>query len=253
MTTQPTGHSWDIDDLLHRRTDLSTFVIHWTRATDDATPFENLINILLGRRINARSPMGTGVYELRRMAQEGLLSTPDLEAALETQRVVCLTEAPLEQAWSLVCTIQGRQVALAPFGLAFTKTDARRLGINPVWYMDMTPGHDWLTNEVADLVRRAAARGDFASDPIAKIAPFMEGMGTWPGLGRKEFWWEREWRHLGDLNFVRADVAVVMCPEEEMESVGEVMQEVAGTSLPLIDPNWGLEHIIAHLSGVWGR
>ena len=240
---------WEIEELLHRRTDLSTFVIHWTRDFDSEPARENLLSILSSRKILARNPMGAAVKELEKERQDA-----DCQMALDTQRVVCFTEAPLEQAWSFVSYIHGRQVQLRPYGLAFTKRTARRLGINPVWYVDMTPGHDWLMNHVESLVKRGIRSGlsTFHDDPIAHIAPFIEGMGTWDDR-RKEFWWEREWRHRGDLSFRLEQVAVILCPDHDMvsfEDVAEPSRAESARRVPLIDPRWGLEHIIASLAGV---
>jgi hypothetical protein len=47
--------------------------------------------------------------------------------------------ALLEHIYSMFAEIEGRQVRLEPYGVAFTKMTARRLGANPVWYVDMTP------------------------------------------------------------------------------------------------------------------
>jgi hypothetical protein len=69
-------------------------------------------------------------------------------------------------------------------------------------------------------------------------------MGTWPQR-QKEFWWEREWRHVGDLDLPNEYRGVLwLCPE------GEELVGPDGESLePRIDPRWGLEQIIAHLAG----
>ena len=247
-------YRWDIKELLHRRTDLSTFVIHWSRDTDDGvTALDNLKRILDSGLLKARSPMGAAGYTLRSMRQEGTLGEKALDKALRTQHVVCFTETPLEQAWSIVCDIEGRENRLKPYGLAFTKVQARTLGINPVWYLDMTPGHDWLTNHVATLVKRAALEGTFGDDPISKLTPFMEGMGKWnigPSTSKKEFWWEREWRHVGNLQFDPFACAVVLCPELDFDEVQALVEPKKGRTVPLIDPNWGLEHIIAKLANV---
>jgi hypothetical protein len=37
--------------------------------------------------------------------------------------------------------IEGRSVQLEPYGIAITKKLGRKGGVNPVWYLDMTPGH----------------------------------------------------------------------------------------------------------------
>jgi hypothetical protein len=244
---------WQIEELIHRRTDLSTFVIHWTRDFDSNAARGNLISILKDGKIAARTPMGAAVRKLEEQPEGG-----DREGALASQRVVCFTEAPLEQAWSFVCSIYGRQVQLRPYGLAFTKRRARRLGINPVWYVDATKGRTWeLMGGVWSLVDQAIQRGlhAFPEDPIARIAPFVEIMGKWdrgPG-DRKEFWWEREWRHRGDLEFKLQEIAVILCPKDDMRA----LKGLAGPSppeegrrVPLVDPRWGLEHIIAALAGV---
>src|SRR6266545_153583 len=83
---------------------------------------------------------------------------------------------------------------------ALTKLVARRRGVNPVWYVDMTSGHDWVIspalNQLRDWTANWAATESkpFASYPTARLFPFFETMGTWPGRNPKEFWWEREWR-----------------------------------------------------------
>jgi hypothetical protein len=74
----------------------------------------------------------------------------DDDPAQQSQRVVCFSETPLEHVYSLVADIEGRQINLEPYGIALTKLVARRIGVNPVWYVDMTPaGHEWLTMRYA--------------------------------------------------------------------------------------------------------
>lgn len=245
MTTNSDEREWDIEELLHRRTDLSTFVIHWTRNFDGTDAKDNLREILENRILEARTPMGAATSRI-----ESALRGEQQSAALESQKVVCFTEAPLEQAWSLVCRIKLRKVDLAPYGIAFTKLAARQQGINPVWYVDMSPsGHDWIMNHIWKLVDRALEENEeaFHLNPIAHVAPFMEGMGTWP-TGRKEFWWEREWRHLSHLQFRRSDLAVILCPEEDMDDFKPLLKSKRRT-VPMVDPIWGLERMIAHLAG----
>ena len=228
----------------HRRTDLSTFVIHWTRDYDGVVARDNLLSILESKTIEARNPWGLAKKAIGKEPSGG-----DEQAALDSQKAVCFTEAPLEQAWSLVGPIKGRTYKLAPFGLAFTKHTARAMGVNPIWYIDATPGHDWLTKQVDLLVDNALqSESNFADNPLAKITPFMDVMGTWDD-SKKEFWWEREWRHLGDLRFSLGDVAVVFCPESEMRHFDDSVDN-GRRRIPMVDPKWGLEHIIAELVGV---
>jgi hypothetical protein len=107
---------WQIEDLLRRRTDLSTFVIHWTRQWDDGqSALENLGSILDEGILLARTPLGAALKPLKRLKGEGL-AAKEYRAALDSQQVVCFTEAPLEQAWSFVCPISGRRAPLDPLG-----------------------------------------------------------------------------------------------------------------------------------------
>lgn len=222
----------NIREVLHRRTDLSTFVVHLTRDKDGRTARQVLDSIINERILRAGRPMG--------WADE---QDDPMDEQKQTQRVVCFTETPLEHIYSHVADIEGRSIDFAPYGLALTKLAARKMGINPVWYVDMTPGQQksWaLRNAIERLRDEAVAAGDFHQKPIAQLTPFIEQMGTWPTRdSQKEFWWEREWRHVGELGLSSGSM-IWLCPEDEMGSltVGE----------PVIDPRWGLEQIIAHLA-----
>lgn len=244
----------DIRDVLNRRNDLSTFVVHLTRdCADGHTPAENLRSIIHNRRIEARRPMGWAA------TQDGVALDQ------QSQRVACFSETPLEHVYSLLADIANRQIRLSPYGLALTKLAARRLGINPVWYVDMTPGRPWEIANALDVLRAGAIGGGaFHTRELAHVLPFFEPMGTWPNR-RREFWWEREWRHRGDLAFEPWDVAVWLCPEPEIDAfrgqIAAVMQQretewaQQGWQPPahgaggVIDPRWGLEQIVAQLLG----
>ncbi|MFJ5731040.1 abortive infection system antitoxin AbiGi family protein [Streptomyces paradoxus] len=238
-----------IEALLHRRTDLSAFVVHFTRATARATASDNLKAILEDRTIEARNVFGMAVDLAKKH-----------EAIADTQRTVCFTETPLEHAWMMCEKIPNRTMSFSGYGLAFTRTFARRMGANPVWYLDITPGHNWLTVPINNMVDDAR---EIARDPseggedaaakadILRLTPFIEQMGK-PLETRKEFWWEREWRHVGDFHFHFADLVVVFAPEEEHDEFEEYLGELKkrGRLPSLVDASWGLERMIAALARV---
>jgi len=243
-----------IENLLHRRTDLSTFIVHFTRDTDHASAQESLVSILRTFQLEARTAYGMA----RVLAEQHPEVAP-------TQRVVCFTETPLEHAWMMCSDIDSRRdMKFRGYGLAFTKTFARRRGANPVWYLDITPGHDWLTTPVNELVNKAKLSmpdGDEASDlaeflasPILRLTPFIEQMGPMTAGGRKEFWWEREWRLVGDLLFNQNDIVVVFAPHTEHETLRAVLRESGrygdGLMPAFVDATWGLERMIGTLAGV---
>jgi hypothetical protein len=94
-------------------------------------------------------------------------------------------------------------------------------GPNPVWYLDITPGHDRLTGPIQELrdqaVQAATPPGGaveaelLAAAPILRLTPFIEQMRPTRD-GHKEFWWQREWRRVGDLVVAPHDIVVVFVP-----------------------------------------
>jgi hypothetical protein len=237
----------DIRDLLARRSDLSTFLVHFTRDFGDGqNARQNLKSILNERTLEARTPFGPAA---------NLLSGKDRAS----QRCVSFSETPLEHLHCLTQKIPKRQFRFSCYGLAFAKMGARAKGVNPVWYVDITPGHEWLMNPINELIERThRERKKFRRTPLAKICPFIEQMGSGPGTSgygyRKEFWWEREWRYNGDFKFSWSEVVFGLCPEhriEEFESMEEKIESAdeEGHKIKFVDPKWSLERIIAHLAG----
>jgi hypothetical protein len=247
--------SEEIEDLLHRRTDLSTFLVHFTRDSDDGvtTGKDNLVSILKNCRLEARNTYG--------MAEQ--LAAQFAEVA-DTQRAVCFTETPLEHAWMMCKPIADRRFRFNGYGLAFTKTFARSQGVNPVWYLDISQrGREWLTqpiNRLVDAAVTSAARQNMgatdasalASADILRLTPFIEQMGPTKG-SRKEFWWEREWRHVGDFTFDPDHIVVAFAPEDQQASLRAELKKVTASAyegVTFVDVNWGLERIIGALANV---
>ncbi|WP_270680624.1 abortive infection system antitoxin AbiGi family protein [Nocardiopsis suaedae] len=178
-------------------------------------------------------------------------------------------------------------MGLKGYGLAITKSYARSRGVNPVWYLDQTPlasAGTWLTKSVKALVEEAEAKAleasaesgsdyfeHLAKSEILRLTPFIEAMGTYNV--RREFWWEREWRHVGDFEFLApSDIVVAFVPERDHGEfravltgyVEHLLEEedpfVTGsgaepldtdyyTNLVLVDVTWSLEHMIATIAG----
>ncbi|CAL9362849.1 hypothetical protein SUDANB121_00710 [Nocardiopsis dassonvillei] len=275
MSTPPRTRT--IEELLHRRSDLSTFLVHLSRNNqgkeNDAR--DNLLSILVSRRISATSFFG--------VAEDQAKQVPEVA---ETQRVVCFSETPIEHVWMMCEQIPGRSVQLKGYGLAITKVYARSRGVNPVWYVDQTPSSNsptWLTKAFKALVEQAEVRalvekdtsdqsyGELlAESPVLKLTPFIEPMGTYNVA--REFWWEREWRHVGDFRFLAPeDIIVAFVPEADQEAfrrdltalikdeledeepfdwgVGEPLRQDYYEHLVFVDATWSLEHMIASIAG----
>lgn len=235
--------------LLAQRNDLSTFVVHFTRGDwEDAR--ENLVSILESEKIEARNAFGSAVGALRKA---------NLTNCLSSQRTVCFTETPLEHVNLFLEPISdlNRKCKFAPYGIALTKRIARNQGVNPIWYVDITKktGNPIMrsTNamieaaisEVVDERARGNAKASFSQYEVSNLAPFVEQMGTGPTF-KKEFWWEREWRHLGDFHLPHQ--FLVIAPEAEHKRFEAITKD--WTRKPrVIDATWGLEGIIGRLAG----
>jgi len=64
---------------------------------------------------------------------------------------------------------------------------------------------------------------------------------------QKEFWWEREWRCRGDFRL--PERVLIICPEADITNFEGIVECKVGVSAAFIDPDWGLEQIIARLAG----
>ncbi len=242
----------NVNEILARRTDLSTFLVHLTRAdTEELTAEDSLASILRSQVIEARNPFGMAADKLRSAGDDA-----------SSQNTVCFTETPLENVNLLASAIEGRACQFAPYGIAITRRQARSLGVNPVWYLDITPGHNWLTNPINTLVQTNIENPGGDSRGILEISPFMEQMGTRQQTGdgpgeqgyRKEFWWEREWRHVG--NFSLPPRYIVLCPKRSIPALRGIIEELDEFAAPnkysFVDPMWSLEMIIGKLAGFSG-
>ena len=252
-----TGVMAEIEDLLQRRTDLSTFLVHLTRETGDGSSgLDNLKSIIETKALSARNPYGAAArFE------------PHLANSIASQKVVCFTETPLEHIWMMLEHISGRLIQFAPYGFAVTKTTGRRAGLNPVWYSDIARrGEDWPITSVNALIQAALARakGDdgridaaiLCAEQIFRITPYFEQMGP-TRTGRKEFWWEREWRGIGDRRILDPSrIVALLAPEKDHAELERFLSEfdqeqnTRWLRRPILDPRWGLERMIVALAKV---
>src|SRR5882672_143255 len=153
--------------VIARRSDLSTFLVHLTRTSNGQSGHDRLISIITAWRLMATSMFGAAKT---RLEATGLV--------LDSQKCVCFTETPLEYVHLLLQQIDNRQVQFEPYGVAFPKKLGRGMGLNPVWYVDITPGHDWLMVPINQMIATAIANGGLNNNPIARLTPYIEQMGT---------------------------------------------------------------------------
>lgn len=130
----------------------------------------------------------------------------------------------------------GRQNALAPYGVAFSKSNARAKGANPVWYFEIGSAIDTALQNLFNL-----GLGSASGQPLLTLSPYLEGVGHLPNGRMKEFAWEREWRHVGDFRFVPSEVALIIAPEAAHRRLE------ARFGRPCVDADWGLDRMVTSL------
>ena len=211
---------------LNRMGNVSTFMVHLTRNTEDArSAKENLIDILCTRVIQPRNSKGL-FY-----ATEGVT---------DAARTVCFAEAQFNAIKHLVGKHTGRGVELSPYGLVFSKDLLIQKGANPVFYVNTYSNQD----------RKQAILEAMKQLDIHKqkeIAPFVEIFG-WNGSGGiYDFHREHEWRYSGDFEFEWKDIIFGLCDDEHIEEMELLFEK----EIKFISPQMNLEEVFGRMVLNW--
>lgn len=215
--------------LLGRRSDLSNYLVHLTRRYNGRSPTDNLHSILKDRTIYARNAYCLFNSEIKRL--------PRAHAKLFW--ATCFTETPLSELNYLTREMKGRNVDLSQYGLVFNKYVIRRAGGNPVFYLD-TRSEDGKErcDAMWDCFNQTES-AEFDEDSFVSFLPFVNKVGH-----NIDFSWEREWRIVGDLEFVLSDIFLGLCPNLMIEEF-----ENEYPKIHWISPRWGRDQIIEKLRG----
>lgn len=201
--------------------DMSNYAVHFTKATNNKTAYQNALSVLYARKIEARKAFGAG---------------RTLPAA---QKAVCFSEIPLHQLKRLA-DVRG------PYGIGFRKDFLVERGGGPILYAYKDTAH---AKAVNSLVNAAA---DQPAHPIWRITPFIDLPGVY-GHKKYLFEWEREWRAVGDFPFAPPDAAFLIIPECLHEAARDFFDDAERENIgpnyecKFIDPYWSDEIISAVL------
>lgn len=213
----------DISELLNRRNDISTFVVHLCRDVEGKVAELRLKDILSSTppTIKAKSPLG--LY-----ADDSSFNT----------HAVCFSETPLEHIYTLVADIDNRRCEYKKYGLVFSKSFIRKKGASPIWYINHLTNGGSPIRDALDKLKNSLT---LTQRPFfEEIAPFLEYWHTYP---HRDFYWEREWRFKGDFPFELNEPVLGICPENEIGN-----WEANFRPVKFIDPVWGLDKIIEKLA-----
>ncbi len=123
--------------------DMSPFVVHFAKASEGRTAYENCIGILADRRIEARGNFGTG---------------KDYKAS---PRSVCFSEIPLHYLGRLA-------KKRGPYGIGFRKEFLVERDGGPIMYAYKDTPH------AMAMLKLVSQAKDDPKNPIWKIAPFVD-------------------------------------------------------------------------------
>lgn len=201
--------------------DMSKYVVHFAKETVGRSAYDNAISILYQRRIIAANAFGAG----RHLAP--------------ARRSVCFSEVPLHHLKRLA-DVRGQH------GIGFPKEYVVKRGGGPILYAYK----DTPQAQAVNAMVHAAAHD--ASSVIWDLAPYVDLPGTY-GKSKYLYEWEREWRHVGDLDFLEADPAFLIIPEGLHDAARDFFDAAKADNVgpsyecPFIDPYWGEDQIAAAL------
>ncbi len=211
MSEVPTKQSYVSDKLVH--------LAGRNKPTDEER-FELLCSILDSGLLKGR---GTGQGNIHLDFAQALTSNE-----LLVPEAVCFCDIPLKD-------LGIHMDKYSHFGVAFTKVFMRSKGCNPVYYVSMhspCTDHRYPRGDS----RREVKWGDFFQEAFDRWYPTVKGIDPsklspvdnlllWYFLGHLKFfdntladddprnyYMEREWRRIGEMEFKRTDVATVILP-----------------------------------------
>lgn len=231
-----------------KRDDLSKFLIHLSRDLLGATAKENLINILKDKTIEARHAHCLVMHKFEQMRFSKVLRCEF--------KSVCFTEAPLSQVHQLTRIIPKRTIKLKPYGLVFWKDALMDRGANPAIYLNAQGNSlskyllDQFEKEFGGIrtLKRLKTNERKHYESIIQFFALLNVVKK-----KNNFMWEREWRHMGDLDFKYEDVVAIIARRpysfiEESEEHLSAPAYKAIKQIPIIDPSWKLEEVVEALA-----
>jgi hypothetical protein len=166
----------DIDDILNFRGDISPFLVHLTRDTENGHSAHDVLRRIIDERRLIAGPS---------MISDGRFGTHTLSMEAKEQcryfGAVCFTETPLNEVHCML-EIKYRRVNLKSHGLVFLKQQIKKRGVGPVFYLNNEMGDkDETVRALCDLI-------DAKADVAALVLPMLAVFGryiTAPGPNRR--------------------------------------------------------------------
>jgi hypothetical protein len=218
-------------EVTENREDISRFMIHLTRDDSGESDWtgqsasKNFLNIYNTRTLSALKAHCLHAWRMT-------------DGQKEKCKVTCFSEMPLTAIRHVAKPIEGRRIELAPYGFVFRREFMLEKGAQQVTYVNSYEGNN-AVRESYDRDFEIGQKNNFTGKVWKKL-PFISAMSD-----RYDFYWEREWRILGDFEFNYSDLVCVILPEDKM---GIFKTKLAQQGIAWISPEWGFERIVDSLS-----
>jgi hypothetical protein len=217
------------------REDMSAFMIHLTR--DDTSDGEGWYTAGFEAKENFRliaEQKCLRAYKPHCLHRNKLWDVrEDVQNAF---KVICFTEAPLQEVDDLVKLIPGRKHKLEAYGYVFRRDFLIAAGAQQVMYVNEYDPFNGLRGPI-DALFHMAHRSDFKGTTW-RILPFISTM-----RDSYDYTWEREWRIIGEMNFLYRDLVCVIMPEWDHDGRDRWTRH----GVPVISPGWCYERVLLEL------
>ncbi len=124
--------------------------------------------------------------------------------------VVCLTEAPLDQVYTLCSRLERRRNQFSEYGIVFRKHFIVARGGQPAIYLYSYGQERAHSRAAVRLFKEFTSPAAPDDDPRWALLPLMNVANE-----RYDFAWEREWRVIGDLKFATTDIMCLLAPRDD--------------------------------------
>ena len=230
------------------REDLSRFLVHLTRDSDETLARDNLISILDAKTLEARNAHCLFQHEFARLHFSEILT--------KRFNTVCFTETPLMHIHRLTGEIAGRRVELKGYGLVFAKDALIERGVCPAVYLNAkgTRLREYLLSRFRDdfrTVTELRALKEAQANHYKSIIQYYSLINII--ASNYDFTWEREWRHSGSFTFKYHEiVAIVAVNPESFEShckkrLPSVRHKYIDR-IPIMSPTYSYEEVVESMS-----
>lgn len=219
---------------LTNRTDISDFIIHFTKDIGTSTAKENLSNILNEMKVEARAYHCLFQKSLDKQSKE----------IKDKFNVSCFTETPIHKLEDMFL-LQNKQKHFKPYGIIFSKDslkDYEESGMNnlanypnPVFYA---------SGDNKNLIKSLYEQfNKWLDDSIKGVENNFHIFGALVNIvNEKHNWiWEREWRVVGNYEFIIPDIIAVIAPENEHDEIRDSIDYDFADAITFIDINWSQE------------